>query len=69
MEGTQVYGVFLKLYMKFQGLMDREEGQDLVEYAMIVALIALAAVTGVKALAGGVNSAFNTISTTFTHSI
>jgi Flp pilus assembly pilin Flp len=36
---------------------------------MIVALIALAAVTGVKALAGGVNSAFNTISTTFTHSI
>jgi len=30
----------IKLYVKFQDLMNREEGQDLVEYALVVALIA-----------------------------
>jgi Flp pilus assembly pilin Flp len=38
--------MLLKLYVKFQDLMSREEGQDLVEYALVVALIALGAVAG-----------------------
>jgi pilus assembly protein Flp/PilA len=54
--------MLLKLYVKFQDLMNREEGQDLVEYALVVALIAFGATAGMKALAGGINSAFNTIS-------
>jgi pilus assembly protein Flp/PilA len=61
--------MLLKLYVKFQDLTSREEGQDLVEYALVVALIALGAVAGMKALAGGVNSAFNTISTTLLNSL
>ena len=61
--------MLLKLYVKFQDLTSREEGQDLVEYALVVALIALGAVAGMKALAGGVNSAFLTISTTLLNSL
>ena len=37
--------LFLALYVKLQNLMTREEGQDLVEYALLVALIALVAIT------------------------
>jgi pilus assembly protein Flp/PilA len=56
--------LLLKLYMKFQALKNGEEGQDLVEYALVVALIALGATAGMSALAGGINSAFNHLSTT-----
>jgi len=52
----------LKLYVKFQGLKHGEEGQDLVEYALVVALIALGATAGMKALAGGINGAFQSVS-------
>ena len=38
-----------------------EEGQDLIEYALVVALVALAAAVGVRVLAGDVGSAFTTI--------
>ena len=58
-----------QLYMKFQALKNQEEGQDLVEYALVVALIAFGATAGMSALAGGINSAFNTISTTLSNSI
>ena len=61
--------MLLKLYVKFQDLMNREEGQDLVEYALVVALIAFGAVAGMKVLAGGLNNAFNTISTTLANAL
>ena len=61
--------LLLKLYVKFQDLASREEGQDLVEYALVVALIAFGATAGMSALAGGINKAFNTISTTLSSSI
>lgn len=55
--------VLLKLYIKFQDLASREEGQDLVEYALVVALIAFGATAGMKALANGMNTAFSNVST------
>ena len=55
--------LFLALYVKLQNLMTREEGQDLVEYALLVCLIALAAITGVKNVATAVNTVFSNIST------
>jgi pilus assembly protein Flp/PilA len=55
--------MLLKLYVKFQELKNNEEGQDLVEYALVVALIAFGATTGMTSLAGGINTAFNTVST------
>jgi pilus assembly protein Flp/PilA len=48
----------------FQDLREREEGQDLVEYALVVALVAFGAIAGMKVLASGLESAYNTISTT-----
>ena len=53
--------LMLKLFVKVQTLMNREEGQDLVEYALVVALIAFAAVAGMRTLAGDINSAFNSL--------
>jgi pilus assembly protein Flp/PilA len=55
--------VLLKLYLAFQNLKDRKEGQDLVEYALLVALVAFGAVAGMRTLASGINTAFSTIST------
>ena len=54
--------LFLALYVKLQNLMNREEGQDLVEYALLVCLIALAAITGVNKIATAVNTVFSNIS-------
>jgi pilus assembly protein Flp/PilA len=47
----------------FMNLMKRlwneEEGQDLVEYALLVVLISLAAVLAMKGLASGISDAFS----------
>jgi pilus assembly protein Flp/PilA len=61
--------MMLKMYIKLQNLMAREEGQDLVEYALVVALIAFGAVAGMKQLATGINTAFNTISSDLASSL
>lgn len=50
----------------FQGLIRRQEGQDLIEYALVVALIAFAATAGMSALATDINTAFTAIGTTLT---
>jgi len=56
--------MLLKFYVKFQDMASREEGQDLVEYALVVALIAFGATAGMNSLASGLNLAFQGISTT-----
>jgi len=56
--------LFLSLYVRLQLLLSREDGQDLVEYALLVALIALAAVGGVKEVASAVSSTFLKVSNT-----
>ena len=61
--------LLLKLYVKCQDLMSREAGQDLVEYALVVALIALGATASMKALATVISTSFANISTTFANSI
>ena len=43
-----------------------ENGQDLIEYALVVALIAFAATVGMKSLATGINTAFTNIGSTLT---
>lgn len=53
----------LGLFLKLQNLMNREDGQDLVEYALVVALIAFGATAGMQSLAGGLNTAFSNINT------
>jgi pilus assembly protein Flp/PilA len=58
----QMNDMLLNLYTKFQSLNISEEGQDLVEYALLVALIALVCIAGVKNVATAVNNVFTTIS-------
>jgi pilus assembly protein Flp/PilA len=41
-----------------------EEGQDLIEYALVVALIAFAATAGMSSLAASINNAFLSVGTT-----
>ena len=43
-------------------LINETEGQDLIEYALLAALIALAAMAGMSALASGINSKFEAVS-------
>lgn len=54
------------LYLFVRNLLGREEGQDLVEYALVVALIAFGAITGMGFLATGINNAFSGVATTLT---
>jgi pilus assembly protein Flp/PilA len=47
-------------------LWKEEEGQDLIEYALLAALIALAAILTMKTLATDINSVFASIGTDLT---
>jgi pilus assembly protein Flp/PilA len=49
--------------------MNREEGQDLVEYALVVALIALGAVASMKTVATAISTEFSVIESTFAASV
>lgn len=51
---------FLELLVRVQCLRD-ESGQDLIEYALVVALVAFAATAGMGTLAQGINTAFTNI--------
>jgi len=44
----------------------QEHGQDLIEYALVVAMIAFAATAGMSSVATSINTAFTSIGTTIT---
>ena len=45
----------------FHTLRNREEGQTLVEYALILSLVSIAAIGALTALAGGINGVFSVV--------
>jgi len=57
----------LKLYVRMQGLKDalvaNQSGQDLIEYALVVSLIALAATAGMGSVATAISTAFTNVGT------
>ena len=55
--------LLLKLHVTVQRLTRGIEGQDLVEYALLTCLIALAAIAGVRHVATAVTAVFSNIST------
>jgi pilus assembly protein Flp/PilA len=55
--------MMLNLYTRFQTLVRNEEGQDLLEYALLVALIALVAVGAITLAGTNVNTIFGRIAT------
>lgn len=59
----------LRVSLFVKKLLAEEQGQDLVEYALVVALIGFAAITGMKFLATGLNHAFSDIANVLTSNI
>lgn len=47
-------------------LVQEDSGQDLIEYALVAALIALGALAGMKTLANDIGDAFNSVGSTLT---
>ena len=60
----------LKFYVKLQVIKDAlirdESGQDLIEYALVVSLIALAATVSMQAVGTSVSTAFSKVSSRLT---
>ena len=52
--------MLLKMYVKAQ-ILHEDHGQDLIEYALVVALIAFAATAGMGSVASQINDAFSRI--------
>jgi pilus assembly protein Flp/PilA len=68
-ENDEMNDLMIKFVVKMQSLMNREEGQDLVEYALVVALVAFGATAALKSLGSGLNNAFSSISSTLSSSL
>jgi len=68
-----MHDLTLKFYLKVQAVKARlralaadEQGQDLIQYALVVALIAFAAAAGMTTVATKINAAFTNIGTKLT---
>jgi pilus assembly protein Flp/PilA len=55
--------MLLKLYVKFQDLKNREEGQDLIEYALLAGMIALGATAAMGGIGNSVKNILTAVST------
>lgn len=58
-----------RILVVLQRIRDDESAQDLVEYALIVAVMAFGTVAGMHSLASGVTLAFNGVSSTLATSL
>ena len=57
----------LKQHLK--NLVADESGQDLIEYALVAALVGLGAIASMKGLANSINTAFNNVGNTLTQNV
>lgn len=57
---------FKELFIR---LVQEDSGQDLIEYALVAALIGLGAVAGMKTLASNIGNAFNSVGTTLSSAV
>jgi pilus assembly protein Flp/PilA len=56
-----MYAYFLKLFVKLQSTMRCEKGQTLVEYALLLLLIAIVVVAMLKGIGGQTNNTFSKV--------
>ncbi len=54
--------MFSRLYVRLHDLSTDEQGQDLVEYALLTTLVCLALITGINGIATAVTRVFSSIS-------
>jgi pilus assembly protein Flp/PilA len=60
---TQMKDKLLMLSIKLRTILSDEQGQDLIEYALLVALVAFGATAGMSSLASAINTAFSNVGT------
>ena len=53
----------------FSNLAKEDSGQDLIEYALVAALVGLGAVTAMKGLSNTIGNTFNSIGTQLSNSV
>jgi pilus assembly protein Flp/PilA len=58
----------MKIIQQVNRLWKEEEGQDLVEYALLLVLISLAAIAAMEGLASAISKAYGNASTNLTNS-
>ena len=61
--------MLLKLSIKLRTMLSDEQGQDLIEYALVVALIAFGATAAMSTLSGDINTAFTKIGTALSNAV
>jgi pilus assembly protein Flp/PilA len=52
-----------------KNLLNDESGQDLIEYALVAAVIALGCLAAMRSLAGSIGSGFNTVGNSFSSNV
>jgi pilus assembly protein Flp/PilA len=50
-------------------LLAEESGQDLIEYALVAALLGLGAIASMRTLANSIGNAFNSVGTSLTNAV
>lgn len=60
-----MHNLLLRIYLKVQNLNRDESGQDLIEYALVAALIAVVSVAMLRKVGTAVNAVFSSISSAF----
>ena len=61
--------IAIRLMFRLQMFLAYQDGQDLVEYALVVAMVAFGATAALKTLGTGLNHAFTNISSTLASSL
>jgi pilus assembly protein Flp/PilA len=52
-----------------KNLIAEESGQDLIEYALVAALVALGSIASMTSLAGAIGNSFNSVATSLTNAV
>jgi Flp pilus assembly pilin Flp len=60
-----MFNALATLYVYMQSYLRRDEGQDLIEYALIAALISVLLVGGLAALRGGIEGVYTDVQGAF----
>jgi pilus assembly protein Flp/PilA len=59
----------MKVLVKFQNLLSSEEGQDLIEYALVVSLVAFGSTAAMGTLASSISNTFVQVGTSLSTTI
>ena len=62
LEKVEMKDISLRFWITLQSLRSSERGQDLVEYSLLVCLIALGGIAGVRHVATAVTAVFSNVS-------